>query len=292
MKVALVSGRGAGAIDWVLQDLQFGLQQVRPEWTVDLVRFAGKVYADLGFDGYDVVHLGYAAYTLVKGLAFDVPLTSNVWHVVPSRLPYFRDLLSPIGFARIIVDDIGSLQMLGQAGFTQITPIPMAFNPDRYSRLSPPEVPFTVGCFGEDTNEKRFDIVRRACREAEVLCYMMVPPVDRKVFLLDPVEDVYSQIHVLAHASFLDTNCRPGLEALACGVPVLSTLNEGMRRVSNGGNVTFYDGSVQDLATKIREVKGKYNWHRECAAYTSFPSLEMIALKYVEVFEKIVEEAQ
>lgn len=284
LRVALVCESAFASVDQVFQDIRTGLANVRPDWVVDILPFAQMKTEDLEarLRGVDIIHLESPVYSLP--MMENTPTTANVWHDSP-RLSDLKRVPN-----RFIVEDVATLQALGRLGHTNVNYIPMAFDPSRWPRLAPPNIPFTVGVFGIGRPEKRFEVVRRACREAKVECYMMVVPVGFKRVDLDPLEDVYSGITAFAHASFHDTSCRPALEALACGIPVFSTRNEGLGRVFNGGNILFYDGSVHDLARKISEMQEKLEWHRECAAYTPFPSLDMIALKYAEMFEEILEE--
>lgn len=290
MKIALISASVNSAVDQVMQDLKTGLARVRPDWVVEIWRHKDFKVSEIPFNNYDLVHFGYFGYWHKDFAKIAPPLTANAWHIRHDRMKDTAGFLTNIGFSRYFVDDVGTLQNLGQLGFTQVVPVPMAFDPSRWERLPPLTGPFTVGCFGDDFETKRFDVIQKACHEGEVEAYMLILSKDRATCSIEPREDVYSQIHAYAHASFLDTSCRPALEALACGIPVLSTINEGMRRIANGGNITFYDGSISDLARKIREVQEKYEWHLESAAYTQFPSLDGIALKYANAFESVVEE--
>ena len=292
MRVALLSGREDSAIDWVLQDLKTGLALVRPDWVVDAFRYLETSAEEMNLSSYDLVHFGYFGFSHPDLTILGAPTTATVWHIAADRRKQSHAALTFTGFHQLIVEDVATLQTLGQLGFTNVSPIPMPFDETRWPTLPALNGPFTVGCFGDNVPSKRFDIIQKACSEAGVRAYMLVIPQLRRVCNLKPVEDVYSQVHVLAHASFLDTSSRTALEALACGIPILSTINDGLRRVANGGNITFYDGSVSDLASKIREVQEKYEWHRESAVFTQFPSLEMIATKYAQTFEKVVADSQ
>lgn len=286
MKIALVSFAENSAVDQVMRDLKTGLSRVRPDWDVTLLRGLVK---DLDLDDYDLVHVGYAGYTFGYAPTAGCPVTTNVWHIRPDRIAYHVQHFTEQGFARFVVDDVMTLQILGQMGYTNVTPIPMAFDRSRWEPLGPPAGEFTVGCFGDNVFHKRFDVIQRGCFAAGVKAYMMVLPHIRHSFDLNPVEDVYSQIHVYAHASFTDTSSRPAMEALACGRPVISTMNDGLRRLAIPGNINFFDGSVEDLAKTIGFVKTYYEQYRAATLQTPFPDLNMIALKYAYMFEQVVE---
>lgn len=294
MKLALVCEARGASVFQVLTDLQRGLGLVRPDWETSIFTSEDlpreKLTPDFAAD-YDLIHFGAFSglYEAVGELG--VPTTANIWQVPHRAYAWMeRMLLSrPPGYA--IVEDTTALQVLGQLGYTRVAYIPMPFDPARWPRVSVPEEPFTVGVFGENSPGKRFDIVRRACEQIGVRAYMMFPRRGTRHVDLNPAEDVYSRVHVLAHASFIDTSSRPAIEALACGVPIVSTLNEGLRRLHNGANITFCDGSIDGFSEAIQRIQADYEFYRAAAAMTLFPLLDKVTERYVEVFERVLTEA-
>lgn len=292
MKVAIVSGRHSGTMR-PMADLAARLREFGAEAThlyhEDLYRDPTTIPT---FQEYDLVHFAYPLGFESSMLESIIPpITGNIWHLDFPRLPEYSYRLPQMNLRHIFVDDVMTLQLLGQGEFTNVTLVPLLFDPAHFQPLPTPPDPFTVGVFGDDYPSKRFHVVREACKLAEVDFFDASQNRFGRIFLLDPALDVYAHIHAFAHASFLDTNCLPGMEALACGRPLLTTRSHGIERsLQDGVNGLFYNGSSEDLARKIRQVRKDYEGFTVGAQHTTFPDPFTIAKTYYTIFRTILEE--
>ena len=293
MKVAVIAGYKDGAIDQVMRPL-VALNQAKG---IDITLIGNYEVTDLDKfaenlnQHFDIVHYGFLMYS--RGLAgkLVIPQTANVWHIGVEQVERYQSLIQNADFQRIIVDDGDhmTLQQLGQMGFTKVTPIPIIFDYTHFAPLPPPEGPFTVGIFCNDYNYKRYDIVVKAAERAGVECHAMILPEGRQTYALDPIRDVYAHIHALAHATFVDTNSLPAREALLCGRPIIATRSGGLDRVlKNGQNGLWHDGSINDLASKMKLVRDDYDWYRAGALATRLPDPVVAAYDYQRVWEDIL----
>lgn len=294
MKVALIAGYKDGAIDQVMRPLAKELTALG--FQADLITYYDMVDKDQWADtlnSYDLVHWGFFMYALPFQGLITTKQTGNVWHIGVGQTEKYQEILHNLDLDRIVVDDgdCMTLQQLGQLGLTKVTPIPILFDYGRFQPLPEPEGPFTVGIFCNDYNYKRYDIILKACEQAGVECHAMILPENRKMYSLDPIKDVYAHIHVLAHATFVDTNSLPAREALLCGRPVIATRSGGLERVlDHGRNGLFFDGSVKDLVRKIAEAMENYPALASGAEQTYLPAPSGIAYQYKEMFESVVHE--
>lgn len=290
MKLALIAGANS-ATRRVLDTLAPLLRALGAE--VDRLD-AEAVHRGRNFAEYDLVHFGYLLGLSPENAAVIAPpITGNVWHLAAEHNPRYAQRLIELTPARIFVDDVITLQGLGQMGFTEVTLVPLVFDPSAFSPLPPPPGPFTVGAFGDDYPSKRFEVIREGCKLAGVDFFDAVQDRHERIWLLDPIQDVYAHVHAMAHASFHDTNFLPGLEALACGRPILSVHNYGIDRVlSHGTNGLFYDGSPRDLAGKICRLQDHYASYRRGVERTTFPLPTASARSYFDAFQRILLETQ
>ena len=287
MKLAIISNHPGSAIDRVMQPLARELRRRGHEVAVF------QPGEGLGSGGHDLIHCGWFALDQATGGKAECPMTANVWSVPIGKIPAYATTLRDASFARLIVDDLTTLQILGQAGFTRVSLIPLAFDTDEFKPLPPPEGEFTVGVFGNGYESKRFSVAQAACKAGGFRFFPQIMDPGRRFYMLDPVRDVYPHIHTLVHASFVDTNSMPVIEALLCSRPVVCTRNYGLERVLvDEFNGAFFDGSVEDLVEKLKYVEKDYahlsiggGWE-----WLSLPSVEETSMDYEKMFEKVLEE--
>lgn len=284
MRVALLSGYPNGAIDQVMQVLAKGARKEGVD--VDIVTMYPKPEAPWG--EYDVVHAGYYPYLGKVPHSQIRAMTANVWHIALdlNNLRSIIICLSELDYKFLIADDVMTLQQLGQLDHTNVVLIPMPIDQDKWRVLPPPVEPFTVGVFCNDYFYKRWQVIVNACEHAGVNCLPVITKENRKTYDLDPLNDVYAKVHVLASATFVDTNSLPLREALLCGRPVISTRNDGLARVlQHGHNGRWFNGSVDDLAKQIRTIQADYATYRANAIATKFESLSDIVAAYIKVWK-------
>ena len=68
---------------------------------------------DLDPTKYDLLHFGWMGVT-IPGYDVDMPTTANVWSVPIDKPDFIARRLIERSFDRLIVDDVGTLQQLGQ----------------------------------------------------------------------------------------------------------------------------------------------------------------------------------
>lgn len=260
MKIAIVTAQPGSAIDNAVRPVarELGKQGVE----VDLLTMESTVEDP---EVYDLVHYGFFNMPSPKGLEeYEGPKTANVWHVPLSAANKYFAILAQQNYDGLVVDDTTTYQLLGQMGFT---PTMIAMVPDlgNFSPLPIPLGPFTVGFFGSDFPHKRYEAVRLAAQEAGVQCLLFVTDRNRATFEMDPISDVYAHLHVLIHASYVDTNSQPVMEALRCGRPVIATMAPRLKELAIMGGIELTDGSVKDIAAAICRVKAYYEMMREYA---------------------------
>ena len=292
MKIALLSGFPNGAIDQVMQAIQKATAPLGIE--TDILGVYKPEFKDTDLNNYDIAHAGFYPYFMMTPPEnLPAGMTANVWHI--SFAPgggLLPDLVrNGHEINRFIVDDVMTLQQLGLVGFTDVTKIPLPVDPSKWHHLPAPKSEFTVGIFCNDYPYKRWEVVVQAAKQAKVKCLAFVMPEGRKDYDLDPLNDIYAKVHVLASATFVDTNSLPLREALMCGRPVVSTQNDGMSRVLvDGVNGYWFDGSTKDLAEKLTYCKENYERLAAGARNTTMESLEYIGQAYKKVWEGVLSE--
>lgn len=289
MKVNYFSGWPNGGIDQVGQALQGSLKKLGVDFNI--IRVYEPPTDEM--NDCDVIHCGYYRYyDYIREVAYR-PVTANVWHVSISDDSQTHLFLSRSNIREIVVDDVATLQNLGFHGFMNVHKIPLPMTVEKFHHLPPPEGEFTVGVFCNDYGYKRWETVVKAAKLAGVRCAAYVMPENRKEYLLDPVTDVYANVHTLASATFVDTNSLPLREALLCGRPVISTQNDGLGRVLREGvNGYWHNGTPPDLAEKILLTKQNYETLAAGARTTQMESQEEIAKAYVRMWEKVLREEE
>ena len=256
MRVAIVPEYENSAVGILMRQL---CEEVKRQG-IDATLTDRDVDLDYLDDNFDIAHFGWVdLFPPGHYNTLTIPITLNVWGPALDITMRLAARLRTLDPARVVVDDVYTLQVLGQLGIHEYEYIPLAFNHD-LKPLPEPEGPFTVGVFGNEYRSKRFEIVEAACSHLpDVSYYPCIQDPDRTLYHLDPVRDVYRHIHVYAHASIIDTNSMPAREALFCGRPVIATRNDGlMRIIRHGENGMFFDGTVNDLVRKIKIVKSCY----------------------------------
>jgi glycosyl transferase family 1 len=289
MRVALITGPANSAVDQVMTILARGLA----EHDIEAVLFPTTEICPGTYEGFDLVHYSFYRFLRTSYEEILPPITVNVWGFSIKTMEMGINWIRQYDIARLFVDDTMTLQILGQSGYTNVTQAALLFDPGKFRPLPAPDAPFTVGVFGNDyyDGSKRFAIAEAACERAGVVYYPMIMDPSRTVYTVDPIEDVYSRVHVLAHCSFIDTNSLPCLEALACGRPILTIRNYGLGRVLHDGvNGLWYDGSVHDLADAIKRARDNYESLAAGARATVFPDNAASVAIYAETFRRIVAE--
>lgn len=288
MRVALLAGYPSGAIDQAMQSLKVGLAGISVE--ADVLHVYERDF-DKHIESYDIVQAGYYPYTLRLEGRNSCPVVANVWHIGAGNEARYANEIARMDIAHIVVDDVMTLQQLGQMGFTNVSKIPMPLNPAKWHHLPPPAGRFTAGVFCNDYEYKRWDVVVKGAKQAGVKCLAFVMPEGRSTYELNPIQDVYAKVHVLASATFVDTNSLPLREALLCGRPVISTHNDGMGRVLKPwANGFWFDGSPRDLAEKLKLCEANYEKLASGARETRMEDLSTIAHTYKQVWEKVLAE--
>lgn len=286
MKIALVTPRKGSAIHGVMSTLKTALDAKRPGCfemvTIDSIQKTDQL------EEYDIVHLGHPVlFPYHARKLFGALFTCNVWHVALDRIIPHREGLALLNLSHIFVDDLTTLQMMGQFGYTSVTLVPLPFDPTPFEnvKVERPHNPYTVGVFAELDPSKRIYTVINGAKEAGVACIALCPPRHRGLYTINPVEDFYKHIDVYVHASFLDTNSLPAMEAAACGIPVISTRNYGLERIQSA--VHWFDGSVEHLAETIKAIRGL---NPALDYVPEFPSISSIANQYLEAWDRLLEE--
>ena len=286
MKIAIFSEHPNSAIDHVLRPVVAYLRE--EGWTVD--KYGPRDTPSL--DGYDVAHFGWLGVAPKVANAASCPTTVGMWSVPVAKVAQYGRALQFNDYNHHIVDDTMTLQILGQLGITNVTMIPLEFDTSAFKPLLlPTDSDFRVGVFGNAYDSKRFHVVRDACKEAGVDYFPQIFEPGRALYMLDPLQDVYPHAHVFVHASFIDTNSMPLQEALLCGRPVVTTHNDGIHRyVQHKVNGCYYDGSVSDLASKLKWMREHYAFLLEGVKRTRIHSAHKGPRAYKKVFERVVEE--
>ena len=308
MRILFISHEGTSK-DSAIGIVLGGIKRELINWghTVDIL--GPKEAEDVELEEhYDVMHCGWLG--LLPTYPVEIPVTLNLWNIPLHRAIGYHGRMLSCPPTKIVVDDVYTIQTLGQLNMHNYVRIPLAF--DLPGQIPPPDGPFTVGVFGNDYrlqepcqlvdpqggsfeiqqgySTKRFGVAEEACKRAKVEYYPCIQDSGRKNYLIDPVEDVYSQIHTLVHTSVIDTNSMPVREALACGRPVIATRNDGLQRIiMDGVNGLFFDGSVKDLQMKIAMIKANYKDFSNAACCT-VPELTVTesAMMYERMWEECI----
>lgn len=279
-KIAILSNRENSAISHVLTPVARALD----------IDIHYHPYPHLGdITKYDVVHVGYVGLASDELLENVGTVSLNVWNISVEKIPTWLATHGIKDWDHFVVDDVVTYQTLGQLGSEALTLIPLAFDASGFDVLPVPDEEFTVGIFCNNYPSKRSKVVFDACKLAGVRCFFQALDPNRTHYSIDPVRDVYRHIHVLAHASFTDTNSMPVWEAQLCGRPVITTHNFGVHRViTDGVNGYFYGGGAAELAEKIIKVRNRYDEMRELTIkWRRKPPLQEAIAKYKKLFKRL-----
>jgi hypothetical protein len=284
MRIALLADYEKSATWWILKDIE----KVLKDYEDTEVQVFARGEDPPNWEDFDIAHYGWAG---LIGVFPECPLpkTTTIWQIPGEKFLSWQAQLGQFGFDHYIVDDVGTLQTLGQMGYTQVTKIPLTFD---YSRFKPLPLPkeFTVGVFGNNYASKNFGVVRAACEKGGFTFFPQILPKTRRHYILDPSEDYYQHISVHVHASFGDTNSMPGMEALLCGRSVISTRNYGLERLSSVPNLHTFNGSVADLVRVLKSTQFQ-PWKMEwCSEYERwFPRHESSVTMFYEILCAVLE---
>jgi glycosyltransferase involved in cell wall biosynthesis len=278
-RVAILSNRENSAISHVLRPVAEALD-------IDLHYYPYETLGDV--ERYDLVHVGYIGLVDEDFLNRCAMTSVNVWNIAIDKIVAWNDAYKQ-QWDHFVVDDTTTLQIFGQLGATNVSLIPLAFDPAPFQPIPPPSSEFTVGVFCNDYPSKRYGVVFEACRLADVKCFAQIMDSQRTLYNIDPVRDFYRHVHVVAHASLTDTNSMPVQEGLLCGRPALTTHNFGVHRVLRDGfNGYFHDGSVNDLAEKIILAATNYEALRVGTRATPPPPLDEAIYGYKRLFDRLL----
>jgi hypothetical protein len=251
------------------------------------------IYPDMPFpqERFNIVHHSWLGVPHGESL-LSAARTCNIWSVPLGKVNSYMRQINELGFDNLVVDDVMTLQILGQCDFTAVDLIPMVMDPLPPLEFHPAD-PIVLGIMGNSYDSKRFDIVHRAFKglkgPKEFKLYAATFPAERRLFVMDPIKDYYKHISIHIHSSFMDTNSLPAMEALAQGIPVIATRSHGLERVLKPGiNGEWFDGSAEDLRAKILKMSDSLHQYFEKAHQTIFPSVTESTDLYEQMFERLV----
>ncbi len=254
---------------------------------------------DTSFCEYDLVHFGYFMNIDKFKDEIEVPYTCNVHHMHPKHAPTYVAALRVWDPAHIICPEPFVVRQLGSEGVTNVSLIPYAFEHTPYEASALPEE-MTVGFLGCDSDAKRFDVIREACKQADV------PFIDMDRNTRNEEEgykedkeilEFYSNISHYVVASFTDGGPLPPQEALLCGRSVITTQVGMLPQLAARWPelpIDFYDGSVRGLVAELEVQKNMQPLEptsaRELAA-SKLPSIPFEACKYLKIFKEVIDAA-
>jgi len=118
--------------------------------------------------------------------------------------------------------------------------------------------PVIVGYLGLDTEAERhyknYEVIDEACRILGLLCDGQRRNRPELKFTEDELDRWYRSLNVFVTANSLPGST-PAMEALACGTPVIAT---PISLSPQEWNVTYFDGTVEDLVRKLKNFIPKF----------------------------------
>jgi len=139
--------------------------------------------------------------------------------------------------------------------------IPNGLDLDEWSILPCKEGKFVVGFVGNIGNPeykkyKGFDLLEQACKELKVTIKTALYGKDQLPH--DQMrEKFYSQVSCIVHPTEGEGCSNTIMEALACGIPVITTKTAGFHGevLTDGENVLFCERTVESIKEKISFIK-------------------------------------
>jgi glycosyltransferase involved in cell wall biosynthesis len=168
---------------------------------------------------------------------------------------------------------------LGRAGFTNVVHIPQAFRHEKWEHLPPPEE-FAIGYMGDAGSDKRFEVVEGIAKKLGIPCHSLLSAPWKSDAA---VMDFYRKISVYVVASFCDGGPLPAQEAYLCGRPVVSTRVGMMEDVA----CEFFDGSVEDGARAVAQVREDYELESICCFEEALPTVGDVIPDYLALYERL-----
>lgn len=138
---------------------------------------------------------------------------------------------------------------------------------------------------------KGFNYVKEACSQMKVELKTALYQ-DNQIPHSEMRDKFYSQISCLVLPTLGEGNSNVIMEALACGVPVLTTKEAGFHgeRLQDGVNCLFIARDVKDISQKLKELRGSHMLRNNLALNgrrfaEENHDIAKIALEYKRVFE-------
>lgn len=206
----------------------------------------------LDLSQYAVTHLSFIGVNRFAGLVNANRTVFTVHHVVPELK---ERLLNSILVAPPDVLTTGDPWLACEFGTynLNVTMTPYWVAPATWTPT--PSDTFRVGMLGIEQPVKRFDVIREACEIAGVRC------VDGTKASMAPlpysnVDDFFNSIDCYAVAAYIDGGSLPALEAMARGIPVVTTpVGQMPLYLRDGVNGYFTNSVADDVAEKIALVR-------------------------------------
>ncbi len=153
------------------------------------------------------------------------------------------------------------LYEIGKAANPRTVLIPNGINLDHWKRLPLKEGKFTVGFCGNIATAqyrkyKGYDVTEAAAKktnsELKTALYG-----EKQIPHSRMYADFYGQISVLVHPTLGEGCSNTILEALACGIPVITTREAGLHGevMEDGENILFCKRDADDIARQIMRLK-------------------------------------
>ncbi|MSM40299.1 MAG: glycosyltransferase [Geobacter sp.] len=204
-------------------------------------------------------------------MIFDPYLISLVQNVPPEKIivgcscpKYLEQTISLVTSARCAGGFLNNQEMFRQGSLEAPNIFCCQNGVDEelfHPATEPPEEPIACWVGNSDSvGEKGLDLIREACRQSGVRLVFLDREARRDMESLltqEQVRDtVYHQATFYICASVVEGTPNPALEALACGLPVISTRVGNMPEIIRDGyNGFLVDRSVEALTAAIERLK-------------------------------------
>lgn len=174
--------------------------------------------------------------------------------------------------------------------------IPNGIDLKEWSPVSPPVDKFVVGFVANISKPqyreyKGYDLVEQACKELGVELKMALYK-EKQIPHNQMREKFYSEVSCIVHPTKGEGCSNTLMEALACGVPVITTREAGFHgeRLEEGKNVLFCERTVESIKEKIlalqdESVSGKLSKEGRKFALENH-DIKKIGKQYNEIFNE------
>lgn len=208
----------------------------------------------------------------------DNDILSNVVYIYASdrehifgrtELPKFRTMLNPQEYSlEEKLQSIGAIIALNNSLFEKarsfngkIFKIPNGLDLNYWKPNYIYPKTFTVGFAGnvltpEFRLHKGFDLVQTACRNLNIPLLTAFYR-NKQIKHENMLEDFYNKVSVLVLPTLSEGSSGVIMEAMACGVPVITTKTAGFHgeQLENGFNVLFVDRQVESIESAIATIR-------------------------------------